>query len=202
MAPPGALRAEGRPQDETGRRDSNPLLQDGILVLWPGELLPGMVELEGVEPSSTEHGSGLLRPFPSVRLTAADSPGRADHGDPAAGPFPGVSGLCRLSAGLSPPSTAASGAGLQRSGPACHRWSRCHSAGLIGSGGESENVLVGVSWGAPFRESGRTLVATVDPSGLCRNQVSPEESELVCCLLVGGGGGTRTHAMSRRISGL
>ena len=53
------------------------------------------------------------------------------------------------------------------------------SAGLIGSGGEGESVVVGVSLGAPFGESGRTLVATGGSSGSVSKPVSPE--------LVGGG---------------
>ena len=75
------------------------------------------MELGRIELPSVRWMPGLLRPFPSLRLAAAATPGRADHKDPAAGSFSGVSGLCRLSAGLSPPSTAASVARLQRSGP-------------------------------------------------------------------------------------
>ena len=132
------------------------------------------MELEGIEPSSTEHESGLLRPFPSLRLAAAASPGRADlHWDPAAGAFSGVSGLCRLSAGLSPLSTAASGAGLQRSGPACHCWSQCLSASLITFQAARARASLSASLGCPVWRVWATLVATVDSSGLRRNLAAP-----------------------------
>ena len=96
----------------------------------------------------------MLRPFPSLWLLAATPPGRAGHEGPATRSFPRVSGLSLLSAVY----------------PGClHRFC-CRVAvdrprvplpvamtlyRLTRSGGESEIVRVGVSLGAPFRESGQ-----------------------------------------------
>ena len=68
--------------------------------------------------------TGLATTIPESAACGCRYAGSCGSEDPAAGSFSGVSGLCRLSAGLSLPSTAASGARLQRSGPACHCWSR------------------------------------------------------------------------------
>ena len=95
----------------------------------------------------------MLRPFPSLWLLAATPPGRAGHEGPATRSFPWVSGLSLLSAVY----------------PGClHRFC-CRVAvdrprvplpvamtlgHLTRSGGESEIVRLGVSVGAPFKESG------------------------------------------------
>ena len=116
----------------------------------------------------------MLRPFPSQWLLAATPPGRAGHEDPATRSFPRVSGLSLLSAVC----------------PCClHRFC-CRVAvdrprvplpvamtlyRLTRSGGESEIVRIGVSLGAPFKESEQlrshepatvTGVETDQPRGL------------------------------------
>ena len=116
----------------------------------------------------------MLRPFPSPWLLAATPPGQAGHEGPATGSFPQVSGLSQLSAVC----------------PSClHRF--CCQVAVdrprvplpvamtlyrpTRSGGESEIVRIGVSLGAPFKESEQlrshetataTGVETDQPRGL------------------------------------
>ena len=83
-----------------------------------------LVELGRIELPSVGRTPGLATTIPESAACGCRYAGSCGSEDPAAGSFSGVSGLCRLSAGLSLPSTTASGARLQRSGPACHCWSR------------------------------------------------------------------------------
>lgn len=53
-----------------------------------------IVELGGIEPPSARWSPNLLRPFPTLRLTAAGPAGRLAR-RPTAGSFPDVSGLSR-----------------------------------------------------------------------------------------------------------
>lgn len=82
----------------------------------------GVVELEGIEPSSAKRSTSALRPFPRSRHYGWRTAGSEEHAGCSppglslgSAVFPAVSGLSLRSA-------AASVAGLQRPGPVCrHR---------------------------------------------------------------------------------
>ena len=140
-------------------------------------------------PRPQEHESGLLRPFPSLRLAVAASPGRADlDWDPAAGSFSGVSGLCRAVSG---------------SLPAVHRCFWCRAAAVwprvpllvavpLGQPDYVQaaraRASLSASLGCPVWRVWATLVATVDSSGLRRNLAAPS-------WLVVAGAGLEPHVL-------
>jgi hypothetical protein len=132
----------------------------------------GVVELEGIEPSSVRRLPDPLRPFPSSWLTAASSPGRV-------GPEARPSDLSPMSAVF---------AGCQWSFPTVHHRFWCQAAMvrprvpllvamtlcyLIRSGGESEIVRSGVSLGAPFKESEQLRSHAVASWSRRRNRSAP-----------------------------
>ena len=119
-----------------------------------------LVELGGIEPPSARWLPNLLRPFPTLQLTAAEPAGRLTP----KGPLPGLSlasAVFLAVSGLSLRSTPTSVAGLWGSGPVRHRWSRFSSRQLIRSGGESELLILGGSFFVPVLRvrdnSGRKL---------------------------------------------
>jgi len=80
-----------------------------------------VVELEGIEPSSAKRLPPVIRPFPDYGSTAAVPPGRVSLRPPP--DLSPMSTVFLVVSGLSLPSSTASVAGLQWTGPACHCWS-------------------------------------------------------------------------------
>ena len=91
-----------------------------------------------------------LRPFPRSRRYGCRTAGSEGPRGLTAGSFPDVSGLSRRQRSL-PPSSTASVAGLQWTGPVCHCWSRCLSDYLVDR--RRERSRHRRSFGAPFNES-------------------------------------------------
>ena len=110
---------------------SSPYVFEHILVmeekigrnLLPDESVHHLnVELGGIEPPSAERLPPVLRPFPRLRLDGYRTAGSVELAL-TAGSFSDVNGLSRRQRSFSPSSTA-SVAGLQRTGPACSHESR------------------------------------------------------------------------------
>ena len=100
-----------------------------------------IVELGRIELPSARRLPDVLRPFPRVRLAVNASPGRLNRSSPPS--LSSKSAFFHAASGLSLPSTTASVAGLQWSGPVRHCWSRFLSYRLKKSGGESELAVGG-----------------------------------------------------------
>jgi len=99
-----------------GAREANERETTAGLGSCPGQPCRRDVELEGIEPSSGERSSPVLRPFPSSRRYGCRPAGSGGSEDPTAGSFPDVSGLSHRQRSVPAVSTA-SVAGLRWTDP-------------------------------------------------------------------------------------
>lgn len=109
-----------------------------------------IVELGRIELPSARRLPDVLRPFPRVRLAVNASPGRLNRSSPPS--LSSKSAFFHAASGLSLPSTTASVAGLQWSGPVRHCWSRFLSYRLKNQAARA-NSLLAVLFCAPINES-------------------------------------------------